>query len=211
MGQCTSPQNLTHKSWHSAAPLALLTLQNAHTHPVSVVTQSSFASCQPCFLTTRLARLKAKRADTRAAPHIAEDQSSSVISTLGLSGAELKAKKADGSHAAKWRAQQESNLQSSLRRGKLYPFNYGPGGWSAQWAQADQTLHAPQESWLYNTQGQIRRPLQSVKNQLFSCPLLQKMLQQKNGPKTLSCRRVLIKKQSQSVPARPQGRKDGNS
>jgi hypothetical protein len=34
------------------------------------------------------------------------------------------------------------------------------------------------------------------------------MLQQKNGPKTLSCRRVLIKKQSQSVPARPQGRKD---
>lgn len=32
---------------------------------------------------------------------------------------------ADGPHAAKWRAQQESNLQSSLRRGKLYPFNYG--------------------------------------------------------------------------------------
>ncbi len=150
---------------------------------------------------------KASRHTGRSA-HIAEDQSSSGISTLGLSGAELKAMKADGPHAAKWRAQQESNLQSSLRRGKLYPFNYGPGGWSAQWAQADQTLHAPQESWLYNTQGQIRRPLQSVKNQLFSCPLLQKMLQQKNGPKTLSCRRVLIKKQSQSVPARPQGRKD---
>ena len=78
--------------------------------------------------------------------------------------------KADGPHAAKWRAQQESNLQSSLRRGKLYPFNYGPGGWSAQWAQAGQTLHAPQESWLYNTQGQIRRPLQSVKKPAIFLP-----------------------------------------
>lgn len=44
--------------------------------------------------------------------------------------------KADGPHAAKWRAQQESNLQSSLRRGKLYPFNYGPGGSFVEFAQA---------------------------------------------------------------------------